>query len=342
MNARNVFRILSIGVFFLFCATGCRYPDISVSHTPVIATKDDQVKFTIEVLNEGDEPCTVQLLVNSVVVETFTGLRTGDIRTYTGGPYPAYENSTVSYSASIKDKDGDTRVRGYYYFGITGNSYNWNTTCIPARLSGSSADKEDIVFHAAADYSSLSDLIDDVADKIYDVYFKQDIIRYQNNLDNFNFWVYTRSASVSGCGTVDANASTEIPWRDVDAILHVGNLQDCTNLGLRHFTAEGGPTKAFLHESGHAVFGLADEYNGPTHYFEPSDEPNIFDEESGCRTEQTGKGREPDSCKQFTSRQGGWWGIHHLTDGTVMMIGNVGNPWGVEAKERVIWYFDQF
>ena len=132
------------------------------------------------------------------------------------------------------------------------------------------------------------------------------------------------------------------PLRDDDAVLHTTNFGDCTNLGLTHYSAEGHDTKAFLHESGHAVFGLADEYDGPTAYFEPANEPNIWNTETECRSEQVAKSRDPDDCWMFTSRSGGWWGIHGLGDGTVMQIGMVGDPWGAESSEHVTWYFQQF
>ena len=32
---------------------------------------------------------------------------------------------------------------------------------------------------------------------------------------------------------------------------------------------------------------------------------------------------------------------HQLTDGTVMIRGMVGDPWGIEGTERVEWFFEQ-
>ena len=154
--------------------------------------------------------------------------------------------------------------------------------------------------------------------------------------------MYTKVAETCDCGTVHPDAVMDMPWTNVDAILHTTDFQDCASPGLRHFTAEGHNTKTFLHESGHAVFCLADECNGRTRYFEPVNEPNIWNTEAECRAEQTAKGRDPDACWQFTSRQGGWWGIHSLSDNTVMQRGNVHDPWGIESAEHVMWYFDQF
>ena len=87
------------------------------------------------------------------------------------------------------------------------------------------------------------------------------------------------------------------------------------------------------------MLGLGDEYDGPTNYsIVQSPEPNIFDTEAACRTEQTNKGRDPNECFEFTTRDGGWWGIQKGT--TVMIRGNVGDAWYTEAAERVRWVFD--
>ena len=172
------------------------------------------------------------------------------------------------------------------------------------------------------------------------VYRKQDAIKDWNQMDKFNFYVYSKTGTSGGCGTVNASTAVDIPWRNVDAVLHAANFQDCTSGS--HFSAEGSNTKAFLHESGHAVWGLADEYDGCyTSYFEPPAEPNIFDTETACRAEQTAKNRDPNACWQFTSCQGGWWGIHALDGKTVMQTGMVGDLWGVEGRERVIYVFEK-
>jgi len=332
--------------FFVLCLAGC-YPDVQITHSPVIAKSNEQVTFTAKVVSDGDGPCTVQIIVNAALVQTCNGLSTGDTCAYTGGPYPAYEGTAVAYAASVTDSDGDTKSRGYYHFSITDSSYNWSSyEYLWARITGDTADKEDLVFHRGSDYASFGDFIDDVEDKLYDVYDEQDIIEDPGNFDTFNFYVYKKvAADTDDCGIVHADADADMPWRDDDAILHTTDFGDCTNAGLSHFSAEGHNTKAFLHESGHGVFGMGDEYDDgdcSTGYFQPADEPNIWDTEAECRTEQTNKGRDPNACFEFTACSGGWWGIHDLSIDTVMQNGMVNEPWGTEATEHVEWYFDQF
>ena len=335
--------ILCIFIMLFFGGCECdKYPLIKVKHEPVIARSNEQVTFTVTVLRTGDTPCNIDILVNAALVHTITNAQSGQTYTYTGGPFTSYEGTTVSYLAKATDNDYDTDTRGYYYFAITDANFDWALPYMPARYTGPHSQKEDLIFHRANDYTSFKSFVDDAGSKIWNVYDEQAIIEEPNNLDNFNFYIYSKIASVNSCGTIHSDADTEMPWRNTDAILHVANFGDCTNLGLSHFTAEGGMTKAFLHESGHAVFGLADEYDGPTYYFQPANEPNIWSAENGCRSEQTTKGRDPDVTWEFTSRQGGWWGIQHSIDNTVMQRGNVGDTWGIEAAEHVRWWFVQF
>lgn len=331
---KKIFYLSSIVLLFIACA-----PKVMVSHTPVIAKSNEPVTFKAILKEDGKSSTKIDILVNAALVKTCTNLHTGDTCSYSGGPYSAYEGTTVSYLAKATNGWGKTDTKGYYYFAVTDSAYIWTLNYMPARHTGSTSDKLNLVFHRANDYSSFDDFVDDIEDKMYDVYAKQELIKEPDNFDAFNLYVYSKVAGTGSCGTVHADADTDMPWRNVDSVLHTANLQDCTNIGLTHFTAEGHNTKAFLHESGHAVFGLADEYCGPTYYFQPANEPNIWSSEAGCRTEQTAKGRDPNNCWEFCS---GWWGIQGLGDGTVMQIGNMGDPWGIEAEEHVIWFFDQY
>jgi hypothetical protein len=341
MNKTLTYLLALAALMLAGCST-----DIQITHAPLVARSTDSITFTATAItNTVPDSLEIELLVNAVLVKTCTSSPC----TYTGGPYPTRQDGFVTYAANITanydvmgtlfaQSDSD----GYYSTGITDTNYNWNSSdFLYARYQGSTADYEDLVFHMADDYAAngqtFTDFVNDATDKIQDVYGAQDIVK--TNLHKFNFWVYKNEGDEAGCGTVHADASIDMPWRDDDAVLHFTNFQDCTNAGLSNFSAEGSNTKAFLHESGHAVFGLGDEYDGPTNYsIVQSPEPNIFDTEADCQSEQTAKGRDPNACYEFTTLSGGWWGIHQGT--TVMTTGNVGDAWYTEAAERVRWYFN--
>ena len=318
----------------------CSKPDIKISHSPVVATSSEQVTFTATSDTDSSD-FEIQILVNATIVKTCTSSPC----VYTGGPYPAYEGTTVSFLANITDNDCSDNcfnTDGYNYFGITDSGYLWDGKFYaPARITGSTADKEDLMLHMSSDYTDNGEdyttFLSQVGDKIYDVLYEQDIV--EDNMDKMNVWVSLFPAESADCGTVSWIANLFLPPRDDDGVLHWENFQDCTNAGLSHFSAEGSNTKAFLHEAGHAVFGLGDEYCGPTGYFEPAVEPNIWATETSCRAEQSAKGRDPDECYEFCNLSGGWWGIHQGT--TVMVNGMVGDPWYTEAEEHVNWFFNQ-
>ncbi len=315
---------------------------VSIEHNPVIATSSEQVTFTASAITSSTD-YRIRIFVNSALVHTCYNTVTCN---YVGGPYTSSEGSTVSFLARLDTFDCDNdcdKSDGYYEFGITDASYAWGSnTYIPARISvgtttAPSGTDEILLIHMADDYlpngQLFADFISDVHEKIYDVYADQDLIK--QNLDNMDIYVYTREASTGSCGTVHWLTNSEVPWRDDDAILHYDTLSDCTDSGLTHFSAEGSPSVDFLHHSGHGVFGLADEGCGASGYFQGTIEPNIFATEAACRAEQTAKLRDPDVCAEFCT---GWWGIH--TGTTVMSNGAVGDPWGIEAAERVNYFFN--
>jgi hypothetical protein len=333
------FAFVLVCILLAGCNTG---PTVSIQHSPIIATENENVTFSATAGSGGTSPFTVDIYVNNSVVKTCSGISGGSTCIFTSSsPYTSFKNSTVSYQAKIKDsgtsiKSNESKI---YYFAITDTNYAWSKSVIPARYVDTHDKKIDLVFHRDSDLS-MSNFIDNVEYKIWSVFGKQDYVKNTSVMDMFNFYVYDKTASSTNCGTVDNSINTDAPWRNADVVLHTANLQDCTIDS--HYSAEGSDTKAFLHESGHGIFSLYDEYDAApscyTNYQQSGNEPNIFSSETNCRTEQTAKSRDPNACWKFTTCQSGWWGIHKLTDNTVMINGMVGNPWGIEAREHLVWF----
>jgi hypothetical protein len=323
--------------------------EVEASHTPIIATDSQQVTVTAEASTDSNSYWTF-IFVDGSLEEICDSQATCSV---TVGPLSstAAGSSTtgrpVNYQAMVVPVDYDSctlspcRAEDTNTFGVTGSNYTYNANSgnyIPALDQAPSSDAVDIVFHMAGDYTNGTDLIqtfiDDVEDKIYDVFGRQDVL--EDRMEEFNFWVYTKKGDRTGCGKPASSVSSDMPFRDADAVLHVEDFRDCS-VGSR-FSAEGGRTKAFLHESGHAVFGMADEYDGDTSYWEPANEPNIFKTQSNCTSEQSSEGRSTSACFKFTSKQNGWYKIH--TSRTVMRWGATGDPWGTEGLEHLEWFFN--
>lgn len=326
--------------------------EVQMKHEPIVATLSEQITFTAEA-DPGITPDSmeIQMFVDGSLVKTCTSTPC----TYTGGPYASHENGWLGYHAEttadfdflgIESTASDSDLG---YTGITESDYSWKdslgATWIPARWGGHSTVTTNVLFQRSTDYNSVSiangraDFLSDLSTKIHDILMDKEEI--WGHMDDINIYAYRWAGDTSsGCpGTLHGDTTSDTgSFVDDNGLLHVTTFQDCTT-GFNQFTAEGSTTtQAFLHEFSHSIFELADEYDGPTFYFEAANEPNIFSTESNCQTEQTDKGRDPSACYQFTSLSGGWWGIH--TGTTVMTNGLESHPWSVESVERLQWWFD--
>ncbi len=326
--------------------------DVQMKHDPVIATSSDQITFTAEA-DTGflPESMEIRMFVEGTLVKTCTASPCVE----TLGPFPDAENDWIAYHV---ETTADFDVLGFTSTeldtdlgatGITEDNHRWRAdsgvTHIPARWGAHSSVNTNVLFQRSDDYNDssaadgLADFLDDLSTKIHDILMDKEEI--WGKMEDINVYAYRRFGNTdAGCpGVLNANTAAETgSVIDDNGILHVDNFSDCT-LNFNQFTAEGSTnTQAFLHEFSHSIFRQADEYDGPTLYFEAANEPNIFDEEDTCRDEQVLKGRDPDDCYQFTTRQTGWWGTH--TGTTVMTNGLQTHPWSTESVERQRWWFD--
>ena len=224
---------------------------------------------------------------------------------------------------------------------------------VPGRDIGSHSDKFDIVFVPDNDYGTAADIdtwlptfldhIDDQLDQRLD-----GAAPVTGNLCNFNFY-YTKMQGVASSKTLPTDLTRVAPFADSFVIFHTAVFGDSTNMSTPSvYGAEGEISAAtqngrsFIHESGHGIFGLADEYDGcGTFYFQPDPMPNIWATEDLCRADATSEGWDPDDCGKFTDCQGDWWKLgtteYIMFDGTYFA-----NGWGVPGERRIQWFLDQF
>jgi len=331
-------------------ATACSL-EVQMQHDPAVATSSDTITFTAEAETSGTvSNLEIKMYVAGALVRTCTSTPC----VYTGGPYPSLENDWLGYhveaSADISSggSSGSFTDSDLGFTGITEDDYSWKAAeggwFIPVRWSDHTDVNTNVLLQRSVDYDTsftngLEAFLDDLGDKLIDVLMAKEEI--WGNMEDINIYAYRKAGdATTGCGgTPHADTAADAPWADDYGILHVADFGDCTS-GFQRFTAEGTTnTQAFLHEFSHSIFELADEYSGSsTTYFMTADEPNIFDTEAQCQSEQTAKGRDPADCWQFTGYQTGWWGTHSGT--TVMTNGLVTHPWSPESVERLTWWFE--
>lgn len=223
---------------------------------------------------------------------------------------------------------------------------------VPGRDIGSHGDRFDLVFVPDEDYGSPADIDTWLPDFIQDI---QDQIDQRldaaapvtGNLEHFNFY-YTRMQGDAATNphVLPPDLTQISPFADAYNILHTNTFGDWTQWGPPvTFGAEGAVGRSFIHEAGHGIFGLADEYDDApdcrTARFEPAPMPNVWDTEAGGRADATSEGWNPDDIWQFTTCAGGWWKLG--TDSFIMTDGNFfANGWGQPASRRIEWFLDQY
>jgi hypothetical protein len=186
-------------------------------------------------------------------------------------------------------------------------------TAIPVSFTGARANRVDVVFIADTDsYTAANDpaFLSDAADVIKGAYYGQDY--FLANQQRINFWLAdqvgdadrvaaptpTDPANTNCVLTPPANWATDYSWRDAGAILHADTFRDCASSGL--FSTEPTSLGTALHETGHAPFGLADEYCCDGGYFENPPNPNMFDTLAECQADAPTLGRVAADCRTVT------------------------------------------
>jgi probable HAF family extracellular repeat protein len=254
--------------------------------------------------------------------------------------------------------------------------------CVPIIQRGDSSHKIDIVLIPSDEYTGLPGPMlgitgrtliggiwtpvpipvqwrDDTVSLIQNSYYANDLISAWGNIGKINFWYLRKFAEFSPANGApdcpeccDRSAppgwQDDCPQADQAAIVHIASCRDFSRGSV--FSAENTSVGTFLHESGHGVFDVADEYDdGPactTHYFRSDPYPNIFRTEYGCRQNTA---HPDDECHEFTDCQLGWWKAQPAM--TIMNscegMSSPGYPnvvcgWAWDAEPQVQFILDQY
>ena len=232
--------------------------------------------------------------------------------------------------------------------------------CIPFAISGSPYFKIDLVLVPAEDYGgSLETFLGDMEDLILQEYGMTAPI--DEHLDKFNFYYMEHEGQVGedkGCGGIlpEEFESPQCDLANAVGILHNTGLRDCTT-GSSQFTARGDNSRrTFIHESGHAVFKLKDEYEDDqvnladcTSYRQNDTDggpPNIWSSLENCENYAALMAWDESDCDHYcdnntcctksASTTDGWWKL----DGEPEIMHHGGNGFGRACRARIDWVFD--
>jgi hypothetical protein len=178
----------------------------------------------------------------------------------------------------------------------------------PLRIIGATEDKIDVVFIPDTDYGGdMSRFVRDIQDTIINGYYQNDAI--EQNRTMFNFYYLDHEADVTGypaAGFTPPLGSCEdfqdaTSFADSIPIVHTIAFRDWsdTRCERRVFCSEPTSYRTFVHESGHSVFGLKDEYCCDSHYQQQDTLPNIWSSRNNCEDDATAMGWDLGDCSNF-------------------------------------------
>jgi len=178
----------------------------------------------------------------------------------------------------------------------------------PLRIAGRTQDKIDVVFVPEDDYAGdFARFARDVQDTILNGYYQNDAIG--ENRTKFNFYYLDDDADITAypaSGFTPPLDSCEdfqdaTTFADSIAVVHRTDFRDWSGSRCerRVFASEPTSYRTFVHESGHSLFGLKDEYCCDSHYSQNDPNPNIWSSRDNCEDDATAMGWDPDDCSNF-------------------------------------------
>jgi hypothetical protein len=188
--------------------------------------------------------------------------------------------------------------------------YPWNIAKpVPVILSGDPKDKIDVVFVMDEDYKGdINKFRKDIMYLIQQGYFGAGEI--SSSKCKWNFWYSTYEGDyVSPCikWNLDSNTLLGATFADGFGIVCSTPIASCAAGSGTRFATEKGYPETAVHESGHAMFNLADEYCCAGGYFafnHPTGGHNIFKTQADCMAHSV----NPAGCYEFCPAKKCWPG----------------------------------
>jgi parallel beta-helix repeat protein len=169
----------------------------------------------------------------------------------------------------------------------------------------------DVVFVPETGYrGSLNTFENDAINLIRERIFKLDSNTSSDYLiptdfkDRFNFYIYTGNFGQRGqcSGILPVDFWDDCPHADNAAILRNSDSGGgcASHLGPpSKLIAPGRGGGVYIHESGHGIFGLVDEYKGDTYYTQNDPLSNVWSSKAECEADAIAEGWDKSRCWNF-------------------------------------------
>lgn len=380
-------------VYLTMVLSGCTPLAVQALHTPFYPSATQQVTFSAEAQSdrgvaeitivqrtfERNGFCAAYVAGECVPLPTLSEktLRTCPIVPATTPAHcdvtvgPFGDGSFVTYGARARDASGSSA--GDLWIGFAVGVQPDPNEPIAVYVRDDSAKAIDIVM-VPVDYNgapgrTFRNFVDDSRQLIVDGYLAHPSVT--GNRSKWNFYVNPVSGGLfqsSIGGTVKRSMTQPSNWTRIAAVAdaaaymhHNSSWRDFANFGnaggIGQFTIQAGTPGTVFHETGHAVFGLSDEYccdGGIINSGWPHD--NMFASQPTCIASATAHGVPSGACVQLTAAIGFCGGVDASGNAIIGATnlqwrqdaagdllgcgGNAGAAAGVLDAARIRWYYD--
>lgn len=359
------FRGCLSGLAIMFCQP-C-YGDIIMRHSPAHPLANEKIEFAVKAIGNVDR---IEIVVDheqlSVAADgslSKSPLRTNIQVASCTVPMPyeilwcfgSLENgfsdgSLITARAIAGGPDGEIDTEIYQF---AAGAYPFSSDPIPIRVTGSSNERLDIVFVPAEDVEP-DRLRRQLSSLINDQYFSYEAFKGVPGYPYrrvYNFFYtpekgnYEHTEGEKKCEfTRPKNYSILEQFADAIAILHEAELRNCRQGILMSSEIIGG--KSLFHESGHALFGLLDEYCCDSYYKELDFAPNIWESADACEADASNIGYSTSMCARISSpfRTIPFWRV----DPTIVPGSLMGQSKSLQSStflnasmRRILWRYNQ-
>lgn len=334
-------QLAAIGI--LFSITGCKQnPETFAIHSPIYPDSDESVTFTLSHI-EG-EVSEVKLFetissINSSGTVTSTGTET-ELQTWTTPVFPLSFSTTSGY--------GDNALV-QYRFQVKGNGKTYQhritfatrpypvaNVAVPVYVVGDQDRVMNVVFVPDTSMNSRMSLFyNAVGSQIDSTFHREDWVRRFRN--SYNFYINPQTAIArdfdSGLFHVLPANSAQLSFAQGKVILHFHDIRD--QAGAGYFSAEYDVRGTMLHESGHSLYRLADEYDAASaSHWQEDPLPNNWDHRADAEDAAPSYGKT--TADVFEMGTSDWY---RLCNGVCPMRSS-GTPlrhYDVPCKNRILY-----
>ena len=335
-------KTVSAGIVTLFLFSSCKQsPETFAIHSPVYPSSTAAVTYTLHKLNGSVE--SVKLYVSTSNVDA-----SGNLSGTTTESLVKTWDSPSSFPLSFTSSSGyGANKLVTYHFEIKGNNKTYNhrisfatnpypvaNVPAPVYTVGEADRVMNVVFIPDTDISNnMNTFYTHVGRDIDSAFHREDWIRRFPYSYNFYINPFTGHAGDYDAGTAHTlpSNSANLSFAQANIILHSGNWRDFRSgnyIGTEYYNRG-----TILHETGHALYNMADEYVGGSHW-QNADLPNTWSSLSGAQTAASGVGKNSSDAVKIGSDP--WW---KLCNGQCMML-NTGLtifPYDKPCQNRILF-----